>query len=268
MTVAVDRSNCSNAFDAGLPATNHGDAQRLDEAHGAIGQAPELEAIALGPRGLELPTCELKRALGYLALIAAERGHLAAAQHQIRRATGGDTELADAAHFVNAMVSLATATVLAMRGEAAAAADAAHPPVVLARKGAGIVEVVEALLLRAEMLEDLSDHGTAEASPKKTGTLPRGCPAGITTTLSTAVGQRVRGRGVPRNKGRAVREELTSKELEILRLLVTPLSRRAIGQRLYVSLNTVKTHQRGVYRKLGVDNRSAAVGRARELGLL
>jgi LuxR family maltose regulon positive regulatory protein len=36
----------------------------------------------------------------------------------------------------------------------------------------------------------------------------------------------------------------------------------------YVSLNTVKTHQRPLYRKLGVEDRHAAVTRARELGLL
>jgi LuxR family maltose regulon positive regulatory protein len=53
----------------------------------------------------------------------------------------------------------------------------------------------------------------------------------------------------------------------VLGLLATKLSRREIGQRLYVSLNTVKTHQRAVYRKLGVESRSAAVSRARELGL-
>ena len=64
-----------------------------------------------------------------------------------------------------------------------------------------------------------------------------------------------------------VAEELTAKEHEVLRLLATRLSRREIGQRLYVSLNTVKTHQRALYRKLGVENRAAAVARARELGL-
>ena len=63
-------------------------------------------------------------------------------------------------------------------------------------------------------------------------------------------------------------EELTPKELEVLGLLATRLSRREIGQHLYVSLNTVKSHQRAVYRKLGVENRNAAVSRARELGLL
>ena len=71
----------------------------------------------------------------------------------------------------------------------------------------------------------------------------------------------------PRNQGDTVAEELTAKEHEVLGLLATRLSRREIGQRLYVSLNTVKTHQRALYRKLGVENRSAAVTRARELGL-
>ena len=71
-----------------------------------------------------------------------------------------------------------------------------------------------------------------------------------------------------RNEGCAVGEELTPKELEVLRLLATRLSRREIGARLYVSLNTVKTHQRAVYRKLRVEHRGAAVSRARELGLL
>ena len=65
-----------------------------------------------------------------------------------------------------------------------------------------------------------------------------------------------------------INEELTAKELEVLRLFAGRLSRREIGQRLYVSLNTVKTHQRAVYRKLGVADRSAAIKRAQELGLL
>ncbi|WAC90287.1 LuxR C-terminal-related transcriptional regulator [Mycobacterium sp. Aquia_213] len=69
-------------------------------------------------------------------------------------------------------------------------------------------------------------------------------------------------------RGCAVGEELTPKELEVLRLLSTRLSRREIGARLYISLNTVKTHQRAVYRKLRVEHRSAAVSRARELALL
>jgi LuxR family maltose regulon positive regulatory protein len=61
---------------------------------------------------------------------------------------------------------------------------------------------------------------------------------------------------------------LTPKEFEILRLLATRLSRREIAEHLFVSINTVKTHQRSLYRKLDADDRSTALARARNLGLL
>jgi len=62
--------------------------------------------------------------------------------------------------------------------------------------------------------------------------------------------------------------ELSERELAVLRLLASPLSRREIANELYVSLNTVKTHTRHVFRKLGVSTRDDATARARELGLL
>src|SRR5581483_12157313 len=51
--------------------------------------------------------------LGYLALIAAERGQLAEAERRIRRASDSARDLADAEHLVDVMVSLATAELLA-----------------------------------------------------------------------------------------------------------------------------------------------------------
>ena len=47
-------------------------------------------------------------------------------------------------------------------------------------------------------------------------------------------------------------------------MLATNLSLREIGQELHVSLNTVKSHTRAVYRKLGVCNRHEAIQRGRE----
>jgi LuxR family maltose regulon positive regulatory protein len=61
---------------------------------------------------------------------------------------------------------------------------------------------------------------------------------------------------------------LSERELEILALLPSELSRREIAAALFVSLNTVQTHLRSIYRKLGVASRSQAVARAREQGLL
>jgi ATP/maltotriose-dependent transcriptional regulator MalT len=54
----------------------------------------------------------------------------------------------------------------------------------------------------------------------------------------------------------------------VLRLLPTPMSQREIGSTLYVSLNTVKSHTRRIFAKLGAANREEAVARARERGLL
>jgi LuxR family transcriptional regulator, maltose regulon positive regulatory protein len=63
-------------------------------------------------------------------------------------------------------------------------------------------------------------------------------------------------------------EELSPGELRVLRYLPTNLSRPEIAGELSVSVNTVSTHIRSIYAKLGADDRSAAVRRARELRLL
>jgi LuxR family maltose regulon positive regulatory protein len=63
-------------------------------------------------------------------------------------------------------------------------------------------------------------------------------------------------------------EELSPSELRVLRYLPTNLTRPEIASELYVSVNTVNTHIRNVYAKLGARDRSSAVRRARELRLL
>jgi LuxR family transcriptional regulator, maltose regulon positive regulatory protein len=61
---------------------------------------------------------------------------------------------------------------------------------------------------------------------------------------------------------------LTERELAILRYLPTIMSNREIARHLYVSVNTVKTHLKQIYRKLDVASRRDAIDRARELHLL
>jgi ATP/maltotriose-dependent transcriptional regulator MalT len=61
---------------------------------------------------------------------------------------------------------------------------------------------------------------------------------------------------------------LTPREVEVLRLLVTGASNKAIAEALVVSLPTVKTHISRILDKLGVQTRNAAAARARELRLL
>ena len=63
-------------------------------------------------------------------------------------------------------------------------------------------------------------------------------------------------------------EPLTDGETRVLRYLSSHLSAREIAHELYLSTNTVKTHQRHLYRKLDARTRTQAVERARALGLL
>jgi LuxR family maltose regulon positive regulatory protein len=66
----------------------------------------------------------------------------------------------------------------------------------------------------------------------------------------------------------ALMEPLSERELDVLRLLGTDLSGPDIARELMVSLNTLRTHTKNIYDKLGVNNRRAAVHRAEELKLL
>jgi LuxR family maltose regulon positive regulatory protein len=63
-------------------------------------------------------------------------------------------------------------------------------------------------------------------------------------------------------------EPLSHRELEVLRLIAQGLSNREISQRLFLALSTVKGHNRIIFSKLMVQNRTEAVARTRELGLL
>jgi LuxR family maltose regulon positive regulatory protein len=63
-------------------------------------------------------------------------------------------------------------------------------------------------------------------------------------------------------------EPLSAAELRVLELLPTDLSYREIAGRLYLSLNTVRTHGQRIRRKLGVSTRDEAVSAARRLELL
>jgi LuxR family maltose regulon positive regulatory protein len=63
-------------------------------------------------------------------------------------------------------------------------------------------------------------------------------------------------------------EQLTERELDVLRYLPSLMGNREIADDLYVSVNTVKAHLKSLYRKLEVTTRREAVARARQLGLI
>jgi len=104
----------------------------------------------------------------------------------------------------------------------------------------------------AELLDTLPRHQTAHGA------------------LLTDVADLLRGRPAPRiNPERLPQpEELSTSELRVLRYLPTNMTRPEIARALYVSVNTVNTHMRNIYSKLGAHDRSSAVQRASELRLL
>jgi LuxR family maltose regulon positive regulatory protein len=104
----------------------------------------------------------------------------------------------------------------------------------------------------AEMLERHVRLGTAHAS------------------LTYELLNRLAGRA-PADLGVAVAplpEPLSDSELRVVRYLPTNLQAPEIAAELFVSVNTIRTHMRHAYTKLGVHRRAEAVSRARELGLL
>jgi LuxR family maltose regulon positive regulatory protein len=63
-------------------------------------------------------------------------------------------------------------------------------------------------------------------------------------------------------------DALSEREEAVLRYLPTMMSNQEIAAELFVSVNTVKTHLKSIYRKLDADDRRSAVRRARNLSLL
>jgi LuxR family maltose regulon positive regulatory protein len=63
-------------------------------------------------------------------------------------------------------------------------------------------------------------------------------------------------------------DPISERELEVLHLIAAGLSNREIADKLFISLNTVKTHTKNINSKLDVNSRIKAVARAKELGLL
>jgi LuxR family maltose regulon positive regulatory protein len=90
----------------------------------------------------------------------------------------------------------------------------------------------------------------------------------VRAEVEPAAGMRLHyGRGMA-DEPQHLREPLSQAEARVLRYLPTKLSAPEIADQLYLSVNTVKTHMRHLYDKLGVHRRHEAVEQARALGLL
>jgi LuxR family maltose regulon positive regulatory protein len=234
------------------------------EAESALAEAAELARRAENKLGAIY-------ALGYLAVLRAELGELDEAEALVAEARSLFDDPGRAEHFVTMIAHLARGKLHAERGEAAAAGEAIARAVELSRRGAGLLEIAWALL-------ELADVRLRQGDPAEAGKLlldaqrvAERCPdPGALEDKLAAVEREIRiaPRAKPARTSSLPGEDLSDRELDVLRLMPTRLSQREIGASLYVSLNTVKTHTKSIFRKLGVSTREEAVARARELRLI
>jgi LuxR family maltose regulon positive regulatory protein len=123
--------------------------------------------------------------------------------------------------------------------------------------------VAMALLRQATLIRALRERGRATAVLAEARSIVDACPGPgrLLVEQLAALDSPSRTRSCLRNA------ELSKRELAILRMLNGPLSERDIGRELYLSQNTVHSHTKSIYRKLGVSSRTEALERAVELGL-
>jgi LuxR family maltose regulon positive regulatory protein len=207
-------------------------------------------------------------ALGYLAVIHADAGDLDEAEELAGTATAAGDDPGFVEHFVPMIGHLASGTVEEARGNLAEAERHVRRAVELSGRGAGRVEIAAARLALSKVRHALGDPAEARRLAREARLELEKCPDPGVLAGRVEPFERVLRAGRARRTRDGGSDAITDRELAVLRLLSTDLSLREIGDALYVSLNTVKTHTRGLYRKLSSSGRREAVERARERGLL
>jgi len=249
---------------------------RLEEALGALRAAQRMQAMLAGQHTFSAAVqARLLQTQVYLGRLSDARAELAEISEEERNT--GD-------------LRLATAVVHLAEGEADQAIDVLAPVIdgsaaVIHRPSA----TTEAHVLDALGREQLGDQRAAEASLERA--LDAAEPEGIVLpfvlaparellerlpshrtahpTLRRAILDVLEGEA-PRPTGTFAGplDELSDAELRVARYLPSNLRTPEIAAELFVSTNTVRTHLRHIYAKLGVHGRAEAVDRARQLGLL
>jgi LuxR family maltose regulon positive regulatory protein len=172
-------------------------------------------------------------------------------------------------YWMTAAIELAGGLTAERDGDLARAETSVARSLVLYRRGQAPVETASALVHLARLHLRQGLDVVARDEIEEARMLVQSCPDPGPRILRLVA----RAQGQLRSPMRAaplpgMRDELSERELGVLRLLAGDLTQREIGSQLYLSLNTVKSHTRSIFRKLGVSGRDEAVARARELELI
>ncbi len=219
--------------------------------------------------GRELVPLVALFAVGVLALLDCERQDWNAVARGLQAARQMIEAGALGEYWMTAGVDLASGLASEQENDLAGAEMSMARSLVLYRRGRAPVETANALLRLARVHRRQGHDAVADDEIDEAAMLVRSCPdpgPKIQRLLAQARAHASAGaRGPSRPSGV---EELSEAEARVLRLLASELTQREIGAELYVSLNTIKSHTRSIFRKLGASSREQAVARARELELL
>ena len=204
-------------------------------------------------------------ALGGLAAIAARSGNFDEAAQLGRTSQELAEENGLAEHWATTLGRVAHGEALGHEGEFDEACRVIDAGVDLSRRGVATLEQAYALLRDAEARHVRGDGGASrELVAEARRTLTRCADVGILSELLAGTERRLRVAAVTRNG----HSDISDRELAVLRLLPSAMSQREIGAHLYVSLNTVKSHVKNIYRKLDAGTRAEAVAHARQRRLI
>jgi len=203
-------------------------------------------------------------AIGCLSAIRARAGDLDAAERHARQATDLAYQHGLGEHWITATAVITMADVLDRRGRTAAAEATALRGLELAHRGGARLETACALLCLARIRFHDGNSDDARARLRAAKEIIAACAGpGVLTELMTRTKLVLAARTAMTGQapGRLA-QPLSGREQEILRWLSSDLSLREIASQLFVSYDTMKTHARHIYRKLGVSTRKQAVSQA------
>jgi LuxR family maltose regulon positive regulatory protein len=194
-----------------------------------------------------------------------ELGDFQRAARHASRCLELSTEFGYEEHWICAGAHFARARQLERDGDRDGAKRALRRSLELAKRGAGPVTVTWLLTHLVRLLVTCEDPSGAQTCLEEARLALQTAPDPAAVSDMYAAAGRLLSPGVD---AEPADEPLSDRELAVLRLLATELTQREIGAQLYVSLNTVKSHTKSIFRKLEVSGREQAVTRARELRLL
>ncbi|MGE3600956.1 MAG: LuxR C-terminal-related transcriptional regulator [Dehalococcoidia bacterium] len=229
-------------------------------------QAP-LEAVLQAPLASR-QSAGVIRAMANLALVSLALGNISRADDLARRAVRlcEEKALTSDPHIWLAYLAMSAVLTQQSRFDQAEAALATGVEPHLPALRRWPIPYARALLELVRVRIARGHRQAARTLLEEVRAVLEGCPdPGMFTAVLTVLDQQVQ--HAPRT-GTDLREDLTESELRILRLLASDLNQREIARELYLSVNTVKSHIRMIYAKLGANSREAATIRARSLALI